>query len=285
MRLADDPPEVAPLDVLLGQEELVLPAPEVVHGDDVRVMEGAEEVGLVAELRDGVGIGRQLGAQPLDHHRAAKAPFAGGHRRVDLGHPAEADPLDQRVAADDRDRRAAAAVSMNGAFVGAGRRASRRKLPIASTEADRQDRQHHPRQRQRARAAAAGAAVPASIAEPAGERQRGHRHRAVDATPGAGRSSACSSGAEARSGGRGAGRRGGVRRRGDQQAAPVGDARPRRPRARRFPRGCPRRARGSPPAPASPTRPVSATGAAETARTCPATSTRPEAVRCEARAS
>ena len=263
--LADDPAEVAPLDVLLGQEELILPAAEVVHRDDVRVMERGQQVGLVAKLRDGVGIGRQLGPQPLDHHRAAKAPFAGGDRRVDLGHPAQADAIDQRVAADDGDRPGRRHLD-DAAPSSVVRRASRKKLPIASASPIA------PGSPAPRRAAAARPGRPLAPhyagqdAEPAGERQRGHRHAAVDPRPPAPADRAPARAVRGR-------RSVPARRRRRRWRRPAAGGRrrwrPRPARARRSLRGCRRRAPGSPPAPASPMRPVSATGAAETAITCP----------------
>ena len=107
------PAEVAAEHVLLGQEELVLRPAEIVHRDDVGVVQGGQQVGLVAELRHRVGIDDQLGPQAFDHHRAAEAAFAHGHRREDLGHAALADPLDDRVAADGAQPVSAAAAAVS----------------------------------------------------------------------------------------------------------------------------------------------------------------------------
>ena len=54
--------EVAPDDVFLGQIILPLRAAEIVDSDDVRVMQRRQQVGLVAELRDRVGVDGQLRA-------------------------------------------------------------------------------------------------------------------------------------------------------------------------------------------------------------------------------
>ena len=56
------------------------------------------EVRLVDELRDDGRLARQLGAQPLDHERAAEPLGAEGHRREHLGHPAFAEQVEQPVA-------------------------------------------------------------------------------------------------------------------------------------------------------------------------------------------
>jgi hypothetical protein len=56
------------------------------------------QVGLVDELSDDAGLARQLGTQALDDERAPEALGPERRGRVDLGHAALAQAIEQRVA-------------------------------------------------------------------------------------------------------------------------------------------------------------------------------------------
>ena len=71
---ARDAAEIAPDDVLLGEEVRTARLAEVEHRDHVRVHQRRREVGLVDEEADRGRVAVQLGAQTLDHERPAKLP-------------------------------------------------------------------------------------------------------------------------------------------------------------------------------------------------------------------
>ena len=94
----------ASLDALHDDEDLG-PAgePDVVHGDDVRVVDHGGRAGLVAEPAAVLGVAAELGGQQL--HRDG-APELAVDRAVDLGHPAAPDQALQLVAVAEHARRA-----------------------------------------------------------------------------------------------------------------------------------------------------------------------------------
>ena len=62
--------------------------------------EGRREVRLVDEEADGGGVAVELGAQPLYDERSPELPDPERNGGEHLGHPADADLIDQQVAAE-----------------------------------------------------------------------------------------------------------------------------------------------------------------------------------------
>ena len=77
---------------------------DVVDVDDVGVVEQRADPRLVEEHLDDPRIVGELGAQPLDHDLLLEAGHRGLAREVDLGHAADREPAEQRVAAAERRR-------------------------------------------------------------------------------------------------------------------------------------------------------------------------------------
>ena len=69
-------------------------------GHDVRVHERRAQLRLVDELLDRGAVARDVRAQPLDDEHAPEALGTVQDRRVELGHPALAQPLEQAVASE-----------------------------------------------------------------------------------------------------------------------------------------------------------------------------------------
>ena len=90
--------EVEPLDVLHRDEEPVALAAEVEHLDDVRVVEARRELRLVDEHLRELRVRRELGEDLLHDAEPRRAELGVRAGEVDLGHPALADEIEQRVA-------------------------------------------------------------------------------------------------------------------------------------------------------------------------------------------
>jgi hypothetical protein len=101
--------------------------PDVVDGEDVRVIQGGDGARLALETRDALRVGDEVGGEDFEGHAAAE-PFVA--REVDLAHAARAeralDAVDPEPAADER--RAAAAFGRGLARQSARRHAHRRAL-------------------------------------------------------------------------------------------------------------------------------------------------------------
>ena len=94
--------QARPRDLFEHQEPLALLAAEVVHRDDVGVLQAEAVAGLVEEALLGAGLGEAVGPDELDDDAALEAARHVLKRPVDLGHAARADALAQLVAAEAR---------------------------------------------------------------------------------------------------------------------------------------------------------------------------------------
>src|SRR5687767_2728831 len=84
----------APLDVFRGEEELLVGLPELVDGEDVRVIEGRDRAGLLLEAPRPLAIEGEVGGQDFEGDAAAEPPVRG---EVDGSHPADADGAENDV--------------------------------------------------------------------------------------------------------------------------------------------------------------------------------------------
>ena len=71
---------------------------DVEDADEVRVLDGGRRPGLAEEPLPGEGIGRPVRRQHLDRHPPPHGEVLG---QVHLAHPAQADPVEQLVLAED----------------------------------------------------------------------------------------------------------------------------------------------------------------------------------------
>ena len=92
--------QAVPVDVLHRDEVLALGLPEIEDLGDVRVAQLDGELRLVDEHLDRLGVARDVREDPLDRHRAGEAGRTSLHGAKDLGHPADADALEELVAAE-----------------------------------------------------------------------------------------------------------------------------------------------------------------------------------------
>ena len=92
--------EVAAVQVLHRDVVALTDLSELVHRDDVRVVQVHADLGLVDEQRDKAGIARVLGADALDDQALLEAGDPKGAREEHLGHAAGADLLKQLVLAE-----------------------------------------------------------------------------------------------------------------------------------------------------------------------------------------
>ena len=95
----DDAGEVAPAEELHHQVELRAVLAEVDHADRVRVVEAARRAGLGDEADRGALVAEQVRVDDLDRDRAAERLLLGA---VDAAHAADADELEDHVAAGER---------------------------------------------------------------------------------------------------------------------------------------------------------------------------------------
>jgi len=93
-------PHVAPGDVLHGDEVAVLVLAELDHLHDVRVRQLRGDARLVDEHLDELGVLAHGGEDPLDGEQALEPSGAEGLGRIDLGHPAHGDALQQQILAE-----------------------------------------------------------------------------------------------------------------------------------------------------------------------------------------
>jgi hypothetical protein len=77
---------------------------DVVHVDDVRMVEQRADAGLVEEHLHDPRIVGELGAEPLDDDLLLEAGHRGLPREIDLGHAADREATDQRVTSAERGR-------------------------------------------------------------------------------------------------------------------------------------------------------------------------------------
>jgi hypothetical protein len=89
--------EVEPVHVLHRDEQRLAHAAEIEHLHHVRVREAHRELGLAHEHLDELGLPRQLRQDPLDDEDLLEAFDAVGLGTEDLGHPALADLLEERI--------------------------------------------------------------------------------------------------------------------------------------------------------------------------------------------
>ena len=113
-RLADREPardqvlERGALDVLHRDPVAAVGLAAVVDADDVRVLEAGRGLRLAPEALDELGVLGEALVQELERHAAAEHRVVG---EPDVGHPAAAEPADQRVAVADPLSRASSAIS------------------------------------------------------------------------------------------------------------------------------------------------------------------------------
>ena len=92
--LLQDLPQIHALDELHRDEDRPLELAELVHGDDVRVVQLGGDPRLVEEHPDELVLLRQVGEDPLDHRQPV---VLGVLREVQLRHSAHGQPLQQQV--------------------------------------------------------------------------------------------------------------------------------------------------------------------------------------------
>ena len=99
---AQQPQRVEAVDELERDEVLAGDVAEVEDLDDLRVRQLRRQLGLVDEHRDERRVGGQVRKDPLDDDDLLEAVRRDDLRAEDLGHSADGQPLDQRVAAELR---------------------------------------------------------------------------------------------------------------------------------------------------------------------------------------
>ena len=95
---------VEAVDVLERGEVLAAHLAEVEHLDDLRVGQLRGQLRLVDEHRDEVRVGRQVRQDPLDDQDLLEAVRRADLGAKHLGHAADGQPFEQRVAAKGRGR-------------------------------------------------------------------------------------------------------------------------------------------------------------------------------------
>ena len=89
--------ERAAVDELRDEIRAAIDIPDIVHGEDVRMIERGEHAGFALEAGQPIGVGDEQRRQDLDRHIASELCVA---RAVDVAHPAGAHQLHDLVRAE-----------------------------------------------------------------------------------------------------------------------------------------------------------------------------------------
>jgi hypothetical protein len=98
--LAQQAQHVDAVDELHRDEQRVVDPAQLVGLRDLRMRQPRRQLGLVDEHRRVDRLAGQVRQQALDHHLALEAVLARRGRAEQLGHAADGDALDQRVATE-----------------------------------------------------------------------------------------------------------------------------------------------------------------------------------------